>query len=246
MPELRSAAIERSAGARSAVNVGHPRWSSTKARSAPGRREAQHQLDHVVAVLAADPRRPHDGRVGPGQLLAGELRDPVHRLRVRRVVLAVRAIERAVEDVVGAHVDEMGADLLGDRRDVADRVGVDRSGDVDVRLARVDRGVRRGVDDGIRPGVADRRPDGRRVGDVECGAVDCHHVVTCRKCGGHDVVAELPARARDEQPHRVTLAGSQAGFGLQRLPPVAVVAVPVDRRGERVVEAPAERPSEIA
>ena len=116
------------------------------------RREAQHELDHVVAVLAADPRRPHDGRVRTGQPLTGELRDPVHRLRVRRVVLAVRAIERAVEDVVGADMDEMGADLFGGRRNVADGVGVDRSGDLDVRLTRVDGGVRRGVDDGIRPG----------------------------------------------------------------------------------------------
>ena len=74
------------------------------------RGETQHQLDHVVAVLTAHPRGAGDGRVGPGRDLAGELGTPVDRLRVRRVVLPVRPIQRAVEHVVGAHVDEMGAD----------------------------------------------------------------------------------------------------------------------------------------
>ena len=183
MPDRRSAAIDRSAGARSAVNVGTAPLVVDEGQVRARRREAQHQLDHVVAVLATDPRRAHDGRVGPGQPLALELGLAVHGLRVRRVVLAIRAIERAVEHVVGADVHEMRVDLLRHGGEVADRVGVDRTGDLDVRFTGVDGGVGRGVDHRIRPGVEDRRPDGRRVGDVERGMIDRHHVVARRECG---------------------------------------------------------------
>ena len=59
-------ARRRSIGARSAVNVGQPRWSSTKARrpgvSSPSARRRRIVRTMLRSVLAAHPRRAHHGR----------------------------------------------------------------------------------------------------------------------------------------------------------------------------------------
>ena len=173
----------------------------------------------------------HDVRTtaasGPASRSPASFVTPVHRLRVRRVVLAIRAIERAVEHVVGADVDEMGADLVGGRRDVADGVGVDRAGDLDVRLARVDGGVRRGVDDGVGPSVARSPTARRRVGDVERGVVDApsrrHPLRAALATTSWPSCPPAPVtNSLTVSPSPRRLQRSQAGFGLQRLPPVAV------------------------
>ena len=83
-PLRRSSAKRRSIGARSAVNVGQPRWSSTNA-SRPGvsvaiGQQAQDRAHHVGAVLAAHPRRPdHRRRAAEDErlALARQLRLPV-------------------------------------------------------------------------------------------------------------------------------------------------------------------------
>ena len=107
VPGRRSVASTASTPARSAVKVGLPRWSSTK-RSGPGLLgQAQHGAHHVGAVRAAHPRRAHHGGPRVELVLAAELAAAVHRHRVGRVPLPVRAGRGAVEDVVGRDVDDM-------------------------------------------------------------------------------------------------------------------------------------------
>ena len=74
-PGTRSTVSVRIIAARSSVKVGHPRWSSTKARSWSCAAKAQHRLDHVRPVAV---RRPttcaRSSPAGPGLAFAGELR----------------------------------------------------------------------------------------------------------------------------------------------------------------------------
>ena len=72
------------------MKVGWPRWSSTKRRPVVLARQAQDRLDHVAAVIAADPRGADDGRVRAELAFAGQLRAAVDRLRVGFVPLDVR------------------------------------------------------------------------------------------------------------------------------------------------------------
>ena len=172
------------------------------------RRQAQDQLDHVVAVLAAHPRRACDrGRRARG-VLAGQLRAAVDRHRVGGVVLTVRTVEGAVEHVVGADVHEVGADEFTGRRQVAHGVGAHGEGQGLVGLARVDGGVGRGVDDRIGTNRVEQRANGVDVGDVEIGLGDADHLVTGGTCMVDEVDAELASGAGHEQLH-----GSIGGGG---------------------------------
>ena len=84
------------------------------------------------------------------------------------------------------------------------------------------------------------------VGDVERGVVGGDDVVVGER--PDQLVADLTARAGDEDPH-VVLASVA---GLERLPPPRVVAVPRDggfeRLGELALRPPAERlaPSSVS
>ena len=111
MPLRRSMASRRSIGARSAVNVGWPIWSSTN--DSVGCWSSNRST--VRTMLPPCCPHTHDvrttGRVDAGVhglALAGELAGAVHAGRVRHVPLVVRPIERAVEHVVGADRDEVG------------------------------------------------------------------------------------------------------------------------------------------
>ena len=71
---------------------------------------------------------------------------------------------------------------------------------------------------------------GVAIGDVEVGVIGRDDIVTGGLATAHEVDAELAARTGDEHAHL------EAGPGLQRLPPGAVVAVPLDRRGQAIDE----------
>ena len=146
-PGRRSRPSVTTAGARSAVNVGDPCWSSTK-RSSPSpsaRRSAVR--DHVGAVGPAQPARADDGRARPALALTGQLGGAVDRGRVRGVPLPVGPVGRAVEDVVGRHVHDVRAHQRGRLGDVAGADGVDGVGRVDLGLAAFDRSERATVQD---------------------------------------------------------------------------------------------------
>ena len=82
------------AGARSAVKVGDPCWSSTKRSSPVAVGQAQRGRHHVGAVGAAQPAGAHDGRPGPALALARQLGRAVDRRRARRVPLPVGPVAR--------------------------------------------------------------------------------------------------------------------------------------------------------
>ena len=70
--------------------------------------QPQRGLHHVGPAGAAHPRGAHDGGAGRALPLAAELGPAVDRARVRLVPLDVGPVGRAVEDVVGRDVDEVG------------------------------------------------------------------------------------------------------------------------------------------
>ena len=162
-----------------------------------------------------------------GRLLARQLRAAVHRLRVRRIVLAVRPIEGAVEDVVGADVDEMDTEPFACRRQVADGIGIHGEGQRFVGLTRVDGGVRRGVDHRVGANRVEELTNGHRIGDVEDRLVDGDHVVADRFGMHHHVDSELTSGARDEELHRRTIPW----FGLRGRPCASAAPTSRDGRG---------------
>ena len=92
-PLRRSSPTRRSIGARSAVKVGWPTWSSTNDSVSCLGGQPHDRLHHVRPVLAAHPRRAHDRRPRAehgGLSLADQLREAVHAGRVRLVPLVVR------------------------------------------------------------------------------------------------------------------------------------------------------------
>ena len=164
-------------------------------------REAQHQLDHVVAVLTTHPGRACDRGSGSRRMLTRQLRTAIDRLRVRGVVLPIRALECAVEHVVGADVDEVGADELARRRQVSDGIGIHGEREVLVGLARIHGGVGSGVDDGVGADLVEQSAHRVGVGDVEIALGDRHDVIAGRTRVVDDVDAELSGRAGDHELH---------------------------------------------
>ena len=243
MPLRRSTASRRSIGARSAVNVGQPRWSSTNASAVcrSVRRQAQHRRTmfepcsphtHDVRTTAAAgraraPRAPRPASTGrtpsAGSVASHSWYGPV---------------ERAVEHVVGRDVHEVGADAVArlgapsaPRGRWPRRPGPDRSRRR--RPRSTPRSGRRRRVGSRRRRRARRRDRSRRA---RRGRRRRHRRrPTARR---HDVVTELPAGAGDEHPRHVSAASprrvpsatgarSRSGSHQARL-----VGVPVDRLGD--------------
>lgn len=188
-----------------------------------------HRLDEVVA-LADDPAGAHDvvARAPGHGDVAGGLGLAVDGQRGERLVLRVD-LGRAVEDVVGGHVDERdpvpGAGAGEQGR--AGRVGLPGDNAALGGLGLIDRGVGAAVDDGAveRPVVL---RIGRRVGHVE--GVDVAEVEVLRHAAllgerAHRM-AQLAVAAGDERPlgrhgddvleHRVVEVGLGDGGLVQR------------------------------
>ena len=146
IPGRRSSPRVTTAGARSAVKVGDPCWSSTSAtRRRP--RQAQGGGDDVGAVGPAQPARPHNGGPGPALTFARQLGGAVDRGRARGVPLPVRTRGGPVEDVVGRHVDDVRSNESGGLGDVAGAGGIHGVRQVHVGLAALDRRQRAAVQD---------------------------------------------------------------------------------------------------
>ena len=129
--------------------------------------------------------------------LALELGAPVRVERMRRVGLDVRALLRSIEDVIGRVVDEErpGAARLLCKRPRSHRIH--RARQRLVGLGAIDGGVRRGIDDDIRPRLAHARGDIAGPREVERRAIVRDHLGASRE-RAHHLSSDLPARARHE------------------------------------------------
>ncbi len=190
--------------------------------------QAQRGHDHVGAVGAAHPARPHDGRPGSALALARQLGGAVDRRRARCVPLPVGPGAGAVEDVVGRHVDHVRAHQRRRLGHVAGADGVHGVGEVDLGLAAIDRGERATVEDELGSEGGEGRQDGVTVVDRHGVDVGAQHLVlqtrpgalgaeqrTAAAAGRHSprqaveqVTAQLPVRPGDEDPHRSAGPGS--------------------------------------
>ena len=131
------------------------------------------QLDHgareVAAARGVDPAGAKDqvlAAAGADVVLAVELGAAVNRQRAGRRVFAARAAAAAVEDIVGAVVDEPGAERLGLLGQHARRLGVQRGRELGLALGLVHRRVRGGIDDDVGPERAHGLGELRRLGEV--------------------------------------------------------------------------------
>ncbi len=204
-------ASSRTTGTRSAVNVGQPRWSLTNASGAP----ASSIRSAVFTMLLPATPHTHELRttvaVAAGGQFAGELRGTVDRDRIGGVVLTVGAVERAVEHVVGADVDEMGTARITGVTQPADGLGIVAKGPRRIGLAGVDGRPRRCVDHHLGSDRIDRSPDGVLVTDVELGAGQPGDVVALRHTVLDQVVPHLPAGAGDQHSHQASPARALSG-----------------------------------
>ena len=146
--------------------------------------------------------------VGQHGMLAGDLRHPVDVEGGRAILLDVGRALRAVEDVVGADVDEPRPELGTRAREVQRRDGVHGERHIGRRFALRHVVERRGVDHDVGPETFEGGADGVRVGDVEVVVAEADHVV--RREGLDTVASELAGCAKDD--------GAD-----QKTPPIALI-----------------------
>ena len=180
-------------------------------------RQAQHGLDEVLAHIAIEPRGAHHKRARVArqrEALAGKLGAAVGADGRGDVGLEPLALHVAREHVVGGDVHELCPLAGAGAREVhgTERVGAERAGPV--CLAAVHVGERRAVDGEVVGTVLVKpRVDRGGVRDVERVDVDVVDLrVAIRLGDGADLggpaldeppqlVAELPARTSDKNPH---------------------------------------------
>ena len=104
----------------------------------------------------------------------------------------------AVEDVVGADVDELRPGLLRRVGDVPRAGGVDREGRRRVLLALVEVVEGRGVDDEVGRSLAHDSRDRVRVHDVDIRVAQARDLGADSLEGVDDVAAELAGGPQDE------------------------------------------------
>jgi hypothetical protein len=122
--------------------------------------QAQHRAREVAAARGVDPAGAQDqvaAAAGADQVLAFELGAAVDAQRPGRRVLVARRVAAAVEDVVGAVVQQPGARASAALRQHAGGGGVERARQVGLALGLVDGGVRGGVDDDLGRHLVDQR-----------------------------------------------------------------------------------------
>ena len=148
------AATASSAVARSRAEVGLPLWSATTETSSRISLSESIVRTKIRAVRAEEPGGAHDHAVGAAlgdQPFAEQFRAPVGASRPGRIVLAVGAIERPVEHVVGRQLQQGRADPVGGFRHMARPLAIDGDGEALLRLRPVDGGIGGGVDHHVRP-----------------------------------------------------------------------------------------------
>ena len=110
--------------------------------------QTEDRADEIRSVPRVDPTRAEHHVAAPGGghgLLARQFRGPVHPEGCRRVILAVWAGFRAVEDVIRGVMDEQPVEPAHGRGDFCHCRGVDPLGAGGIRLRLVDSGVSGGV-----------------------------------------------------------------------------------------------------
>ena len=214
VPDRRSRARRRSIGARSAVNVGHPRWSSTNAR-APGcaGREANPSTvstmfdpwlphSHDVRTTVASPR----GRAPPPRRRAWRRRTPT----AGSVGPTRGTADRACRRRRSRSTRRRGGHRRGGNPRPATApptvggegpLGSASQASTAVHAARCTTACGRDVVIARQHCVA--------VGHVECRVVSSDDVVAGRVSHVDEVVAELPAGSGDQQPHLSSTPWSQ-------------------------------------
>ena len=101
------------------------------------------------------------------RFFAGELGAPVSARRSGRIVFSIRAIERAVEHVVGREMQQGNAELGRGFGHMPRPFAVETGCDCLLRLSFVHRRIGGGVDDHVRPRLFEPGKYGVAVGEVE-------------------------------------------------------------------------------
>ncbi len=168
-----------------------------------------------VAVRAEEPGGAHDDAVGAAlgdQPFTEQFGAPVGASRPGRIVLAVGAIERAVEHVIGGQVQQRRADSVGGFRHVAGPLAVDGDGEALLRLGLVDGGVGSGVDHHVRPRGLEASENSRAILKQEYAAAKQDDLELAPRLldqrGRH-----LTHRPSDGDPHHVNKSPASVSRG---------------------------------
>jgi len=158
------------------------------------------RFHEIQTVEAEEPRRAEDevSRRMPRRGLAEQLRAPVRRLRIDRIVDLVGSALRAIEHVVGRDLHQQRAGFVCRGREQLHRRAVDRVRDARLRLGLIDLRVRRAVDDHVRPQLGHARGDAAGVGDVEIVFGERVDGLIAKRQRVAEVAADHAARAGDE------------------------------------------------
>src|SRR3954447_17231446 len=166
-------------------------------------RHTQHGAHEVVAA-SVDARRANDVpaiREPHDVLLPGELGAPVGADGVRGIEGLIGPLVPTVEDVVGAHVQELAAPPPAGLGQVARPEGVYRVRVLRRLLAPVHAGVGGAVHDYLRRMLLDGTVYGPGVRHVESPAVEGHEVVAPPGKNIGQLQAQLSACAGEQDPH---------------------------------------------
>ena len=162
--------------------------------------------------------------------LAEQLRHAVGAERPARVGFDVRTVGRAVEDEVGAVVNQRRAGRVrraGERLDGERIAGERRLGGV---FRRLDIVVGRAVDDDVRERTSSSREHRRRVGEIELGARE-REDVAARRQPRDDGGTELTGGAGHHDPrHSARVTATRAA---ERVGDASARRFPVERRSAR-------------
>src|SRR5579864_5511908 len=165
--------------------------------------EAKHELDKVAAVGSEPARteyaaRAHDQRlleVGLCAELTREFRNGVGAERMRRIVLAVRALGRAIEDVVGRKVHQLRIELPAGERQVAHSQSVGQKRRLWLFLGDIHLVIGRRIDHQPRIEIGQDALYLFPVGDVNRRAFPACNLITTRTQLADQFHAKLSATA---------------------------------------------------
>jgi hypothetical protein len=168
-----------------------------------GLAETDHRLDEVAALAAGARHSVEPGGAddevarteGANQVLARQFRGAVDTDRVGQVFFPVRNAAAAVEDVVGAEMDQREIELLGQACQVVGAGGVDRERGGRLVLADVHLVVRARIHDGVGPQRGENPAGTFQITDVQLGVGETGDLEALQR--RLQVRPELPLGAND-------------------------------------------------
>jgi hypothetical protein len=177
---------------------------------------AEHRGDEAIPLGAVQPGRPHHiagaGQRGEHGALAGQLGPAIGGARRGRVIFPVRLPGRAVEDVVGRHLDQGDAPVGARAGEQGDCLAIDLDRGLLLCLGLVHGRPGGAVHHDVRLVAVQGGIDRRRVGDVQLGPGQRDELLAVlsgqQRC---QVLAEHPGRAGDEPAGHRTLVPPAAG-----------------------------------